>query len=276
MTMLLVAMLMAAQSVQREGNTVTIRPAEGQARVVRLQVVGDKIIRVRATSEAELPVKKPSLMITAPTEKGVPFTVSEQDGVVSVKAKGVEARVDKQSGRVTFYDADGQQLLQEAQEGKTFKKFRVPDREIGVDINKVPESQRNGLTWRMLFDSPDNEAFYGLGQHQSEELNMKGLNEDLFQYNTKVSVPFVLSSRNYGLLWDSYSYCRWGNPDEYMQLGTAFKIYDKKGREGHLTGTYTDRTGKRLVRDEDSIYFEFDCPATSDRQVPCPSACDSR
>ena len=262
--MLLVAMLMAAQNVQREGNTVTIRPAEGQARVVRLQVVGDKIIRVRATSEAELPVKKPSLMITAPTEKGAPFTVSEQNGVVSVKAKGVEARVDKQSGRVTFYDADGRQLLQEAQEGKTFKKFRVPDREIGVDINKVSESQRNGLTWRMLFDSPDDEAFYGLGQHQSEELNMKGLNEDLFQYNTKVSVPFVLSSRNYGLLWDSYSYCRWGNPDEYMQLGTAFKIYDKKGREGHLTGTYTDRTGKRLVRDEDSIYFEFDCPATSE------------
>ena len=45
MTMLLIAMLMAAQSVQKEGNTVTIRPAEGQARVVRLQVVGDKIIR---------------------------------------------------------------------------------------------------------------------------------------------------------------------------------------------------------------------------------------
>jgi alpha-D-xyloside xylohydrolase len=93
---------------------------------------------------------------------------------------------------------------------------------------------------------------------------MKGLNEDLFQYNTKVSVPFILSSKNYGLLWDAYSYCRWGNPDDYQQLGKAFKIYDKQGREGHLTGTYTDKDGKRIVRDEDSIYFEFDCPAASE------------
>ena len=108
--------------------------------------------------------------------------------------------------------------------GKTFKPFRVPDREIGVDVAKVPESQRNGLTWRMLFDSPREEAFYGLGQHQSEELNMKGLNEDLFQYNTKVSVPFVLSTKNYGLLWDSYSYCRFGNPEDYQQLGSAFNF----------------------------------------------------
>ena len=229
--------------------------------VVRLQVVGDRIIRVQATPETKLP-KKQSLIIVPQTQKPK-FTVTDGD-TIKVKADGVEARVDKRTGAVTFYDANGKQLLKEAKDGKTFKPFRVPDREIGVDIAKVSEQQRNGYTWRMLFDSPKTEAFYGLGQHQSEELNMKGLNEDLFQYNTKVSVPFVISDRNYGLLWDSYSYCRWGNPEDYMQLGKLFKIYDKQGREGHLTGTYTDRAGKQLVRDEDSIYFEFDCPATSE------------
>lgn len=229
--------------------------------VVRLQVINDHIIRVQATSEAELPEKKS--LIIVPQKQKAAFSVTDGNKVC-VKAKNVEARVDKETGAVTFFDANGKQLLKEAKDGKTFKKFRVPDREIGVDIDKVSEEQRNGLSWRMLFDSPQDEAFYGLGQHQSEELNMKGLNEDLFQYNTKVSVPFVLSSKNYGLLWDSYSYCRWGNPDDYLQLGQAFKIYDKQGREGHLTGTYTDRSGRRLVRDEDSIYFEYDCPATSE------------
>ena len=182
---------------------------------------------------------------------------------VSVKAAHVEARVDKETGAITFFDANGKKMLQEAENGKTFKPFRVPDREMGVDGTKVPESHRHGLTWRMLFDSPDDEAFYGLGQHQSEELNMKGLNEDLFQYNTKVSVPFVLSNKNYGLLWDSYSYCRWGNPDDYLQLNRAFKLYDKQGRAGHLTGIYTDKQGKRMVRDEDSIYYEYGFPMTS-------------
>ena len=86
---------------------------------------------------------------------------------------------------------------------------------------------------------------------------MKGKNEDLFQYNTKVSVPFVLSNKNYGILWDSYSYCRFGNPNDYLQLNRAFKLYDKKGKEGHLTGTYVDKDGKKLVRDEDSVYYEL-------------------
>ena len=101
-------------------------------------------------------------------------------------------------------------------------------------------------------------------QHQSEELNMKGKNEDLFQYNTKVSVPFVISNKNYGILWDSYSYSRWGNPDDYLQLNRAFKLYDKDGKEGQLTGTYVDKNGQKIVRGEDSIYFEYAMPETSE------------
>ena len=66
------------------------------------------------------------------------------------------------------------------------------------------------------------------------------------------------------MLWDAYSYCRFGNPEDYQQLGNVFKIYDKQGREGHLTGTYTDSKGKTLVRNEDSIYYEYDCPETSE------------
>ena len=256
------ATVMTATDYTVSGQYVTIpvkKVKEGGAQVVRLQVVNDNIIRVQATPENKLPEKQ-SLIIVKQTQ-APKFTVTDGDEVC-VKAARVEARVDKKTGGVTFYDGNGKMLLKEAKNGKTFKPFRVPDREIGVDVAKVPEAQRNGLSWRLLFDSKK-EAIYGLGQHQSEELNMKGLNEDLFQYNTKVSVPFILSSKNYGLLWDSYSYCRWGNPEEYVQLGKAFKIYDKQGREGHLTGTYTDKNGKQIVRDEDSIYYEFDCPTTS-------------
>jgi len=256
------ATVMTATDYTVSGQYVTIpvkEAKEGGAQVVRLQVVNDNIIRVQATPENKLPEKQ-SLIIVKQTQ-APKFTVTDGDEVC-VKAARVEARVDKKTGGITFYDANGKVLLKESKKGKTFKPFRVPDREIGVDMAKVPEAQRNGLSWRLLFDSKK-EAIYGLGQHQSEELNMKGLNEDLFQYNTKVSVPFILSSKNYGLLWDSYSYCRWGNPEEYVQLGKAFKIYDKHGREGHLTGTYTDKNGKRVVRDEDSIYYEFDCPTTS-------------
>ena len=252
-----------------DGNFITIPVKEvkaGGAKVVRLQVINDNIIRVQATSESQLPQKQ-SLMIVA--QKAQPkFNVKQDDDKVCVKAQNVEARVDVKSGKITFYDASGKKLLKESDNGKQFKNFTVPEREYGIKGGgQLTEAMKHGIQWQMKFDSPEDEAFYGLGQHQSEEFNMKGKNEDLFQYNTKVSVPFVLSNKNYGILWDSYSYCRFGNPNDYLQLNRAFKLYDKKGKEGHLTGTYVDKDGKKLVRDEDSVYYEYGFPATSEIAV---------
>jgi len=255
-----------AQAVVTNGHVVTIRPNTGQAKVVCLEVINDNIIRVRATLEKALPQKPASLIVvpqTTPDKKN--YTVSEEGGNVIVATKIIKAVVAKATGGIEFFDRAGNQLLKEAKDGKQFKNFTVPEREYGIKGGAaITEDMKHGLTWQMVFDSPDNEAFYGLGQHQSEEFNMKGKNEDLFQYNTKVSIPFVLSNKNYGILWDSYSYCRFGNPNDYLQLNRAFRLYDKQGREGHLTGTYIDKDGKKIVRDEDSVYYEYAYPATSE------------
>ena len=253
----------AQASVTKETNRITVQvdnPTANGARIVSLQVISDNIIRVQATSEERLPNKQKSLMIVSQT--GSPqFSTSEEGNYYVIKAKNVAARIDKRDGRVSFFDADGKQLAAEAQGGKTFSKFRVPDREIG--IGTLTDEQRNGLSWTLRFED-QREALYGLGQHQAEELNMKGKNEDLFQYNTKVSIPFVLSTKGYGILWDSYSYCRFGNPNDYLQLNRAFKLYDKQGKAGSLTGTYVDGEGRKIVCGEDSIYFEYDMPAGSE------------
>ena len=271
-TLLISAVLfMSASGLQaagfsQNGNYLTVQLKQHQnygPSQIRLQVVSDKIIRVQATAEQSFK-DKTSLIIVPQTSKAT-YKVDEQGDNLIITTAAMRAVLNEGTGHITFYDLKDNVLLNEvAQGGKTFKPFTVPDREIGVDIDKVPEAQKHGWSWRALFDSPDNEAFYGLGQHQSEELNMKGKNEDLFQYNTKVSVPFVISNKNYGILWDSYSYCRWGNPDDYLQLNRAFKLYDKDGKEGQLTGTYVAKDGQKIVRGEDSIYFEYAMPETSE------------
>ena len=271
---LMATSVLSAADVQTKGNIVTIRPDSGQAKVIQLEVISDNIIRVRATSKDQLPVKPQSLMIVPqqPYKGQVEIKQNEASQSVHiimpahviVKAKNIRARVFTSNGCIRFSGANGP-LLEETVDGKKFWDFTVPERELGMKTGyTVPEEQKHGLTWQMTFRSSSDEAFYGLGQHQSEEFNMKGKNEDLFQYNTKVSIPFVLSNKNYGLLWDSYSYCRFGNPNDYLQLNRAFKLYDKQGREGHLTGTYVDARGKKLVRDEDSIYYEYGTPAKSE------------
>ncbi|MEE1391502.1 MAG: glycoside hydrolase family 31 protein [Segatella copri] len=265
------ALILGAMGVQaadfvQNGNFLTVQLKQHQnygPSQIRLQVVGDRIIRVQATAEQSFRNKQS--LIIVPQNSKAQYKVEEQGDDLIITTAAMRAVLNEATGQITFYDLKDQVLLKEvAQGGKTFKPFTVPDREIGVDIAKVPEAQKHGWSWRALFDSPDNEAFYGLGQHQSEELNMKGKNEDLFQYNTKVSVPFVISNKNYGILWDSYSYSRWGNPDDYLQLNRAFKLYDKDGKEGQLTGTYVDKNGQKIVRGEDSIYFEYAMPETSE------------
>ena len=272
------AIAAAAADVKQNGNILTIRPDNGEARVIQLEVINDNIIRVRATSKDALPQKPQSLMIVPQQPFKGEVTVKEVNGgdsghsdCVYLKAKNVWVRVAKENGHITFYDGNGRLLLDEPAEGngkepgKQFWDYTVPERDLGMKTGfNIVGEQKQGLTWQLKFQSPADEAFYGLGQHQSEEFNMKGKNEDLFQYNTKVSIPFVLSSKNYGLLWDAYSFCRFGNPHDYQQLNRVFRLYDKQGREGHLTGTYIDAQGKTLLRQEDSIYYEYQTPAKSE------------
>jgi alpha-D-xyloside xylohydrolase len=216
---------------------------ENSVRKVRLQVMGDKLIRVSATPEKNFSEAE-SLIIVPPTEQ-TKFDVAETDSTVSVSTAFVTATVSLSDGNVSFYDKEGKQILAEDPAGRHFTPIEVEG--------------TKGYTVQQVFKSLDDEqGFYGLGQHQADEFNYKGKNEELFQYNTKVSVPFIVSTNNYGILWDSYSLCRWGNPEDYKQMGEIFDLYDKDGKEGALTGTYTPASSddEQIVRREPNLYFE--------------------
>jgi alpha-D-xyloside xylohydrolase len=53
------------------------------------------------------------------------------------------------------------------------------------------------------FRAFDGERIFGLGQHQHGRLDQKGAVIDLVQRNAEVTIPFLFSSRGYGLLWNS-------------------------------------------------------------------------
>ncbi len=243
MAVLLLSVPIYAGNFIRQGNSVTVnvaQPATNGARQLRLEVISNKIIRVQA-APAAIAAKSKSLIIVPQTAQ-TSFNVSEDKTNIKIATDALTALVSKKDGRITFLDKMGKILLKESSLGKTFKPIVVEG--------------KKGVTWRALFDENNDEALYGLGQHQAGEMNYKGKNEDLFQYNTKVSIPFIMSNHNYGLLWDTYSYCRFGQPESYKQLNRIFKLFDKNGKVGSLTGTYVQADGKTLTRAEDSLYFE--------------------
>lgn len=225
-----------------DGVIVKVRQnTSGATQLVRLRVMGDKVIGVSATVEHKF-TDSQSLIVIPPKQQ-TSFAVAQKGDTITLSTEAIHASVLASTGEVWFTDQNNQLILQENKGGgKTFTPIEVEG--------------TKGYTIRQVFESPQDEAFYGLGQHQSDEFNYKGKNEELFQYNTKVSVPFVVSNKNYGILFDSYSLCRFGNPNEYEQLNRAFTLYDKEGKKGTLTGTYASREGDVLTRQEDSIYFE--------------------
>jgi len=55
-----------------------------------------------------------------------------------------------------------------------------------------------------VFVSPPDEYLFGSGQFQDGYLNVRGLPRRLTQVNTQIAMPFLLSSKGYGLLWHNY------------------------------------------------------------------------
>jgi alpha-D-xyloside xylohydrolase len=225
---------------------VTVYPeyrTENGARAVRIVPLNDEMIRVSASATKAFS-KDPSLVVL-PDLTPVKYELKENGEALVLSTAELIVEINKGSGDVKFSDKSGNLLLQDKSgSGKRFDPIVVD----GV----------KGYTLRQVFDSSGDEALYGLGQHQAGEINYKGKNEELFQYNTKVSCPFIVSTRNYGVLWDNYSFSRFGDPRPYGPLN-QFTLYDKNGEAGGLTATYTDDREKEhlfTVRKEAVIDYE--------------------
>lgn len=91
------------------------------------------------------------------------------------------------------------------------------------------------------------ERLYGLGQHAHGQLDQKGMVLDLVQRNSEVSIPFLLSSRGYGLLWNSPAIGR----VELAANGTRWVADSARqidywittGQPRDILGRYADVTG---------------------------------
>ncbi|MBL7856821.1 MAG: DUF5110 domain-containing protein [Cyclobacteriaceae bacterium] len=216
-----------------------------KGQLLKLQVVSEKIIRVVSAVGDSLPQDK-SLVVVGSTLQTVPWTLEERGGKIILSTTALKASVTLHSGAVAFMDSTGHVILQEkAGGGKSFKAYTV-------DQVKTFQIQQ-------VFESPDDEAFYGLGQHQEGAMNYKGKDVSLFQYNTKVAVPFLVSNKNYGILWDNYSLTKFGDSRDYKSL-SKFKLYDKDGQPGGLTANYVSKDDPTKVfvhKLDTAINYEF-------------------
>ncbi len=228
-----------------DGVVIKLRPGSPEIpRQMKLEVVNEEIIHVIASPEKGFSDEK-SLCVIDQDSHETTFQVRQERDTLVLSTNKVRVKVSLETGQLTFCDINDNVLLREYQGG-------------GKKFTPVNVEGTSGYSLSQVFESPPDEAFYGLGQHQSDEFNYKGLNESLYQYNTKVSVPFIVSSRNYGILWDNYSLTRFGDPRDYSQMD-LFRLYNENGEEGGLTATYyidSDTSNVFVRREESAIDYE--------------------
>ncbi len=242
---------------RKTGNGVVVVAKNNQK--VRLQVVSSDIIRVTATVENSF--SKKTSLIVLPQKHFSDWKVEENGGLVTVATPTVSASVNQKTGIVTFRDAEGNVLLQESEKGKTFQRVdEFPWLEHGCQEQHehCVAKDCNDSYYRVSdqFDSPDGEAFYGLGGHQHGFMNYKGKDVELAQHNMVPCIPFLYSSKKYGILWDNYSITRFGDTREYQQI-TDLNLFDKNGREGGLTATYSINGNVVKEQTESAVDYAF-------------------
>ncbi len=229
------------ENFTKTADGVVVTPAQGPAKRVQLQVMSDRIVRVTAIPVESLLLPE-SLAVVAKPASDVKFTVDSAGGKVVLKTAQVTAEVTLATGVVNFLDASGKTLLAERDRG-TFEPVKADDK----DLYRVHQ----------LFNPGTDEAFYGLGQHQNAQVNFNGEDVELAQHNMDIAVPFVISSRNYGVLWDSNAITRFGNPRAYGLASRDLTLYDAEGNKGGLTASYFINGELKVKRTEPDVNYQF-------------------
>jgi alpha-D-xyloside xylohydrolase len=168
---------------------------------IQLTVMGENIIRVVATHAQDSLAQK-SLIILNSTPKNITWKLREKSGSVILLTPSIQVNVDISSGNIRFLDKTGTTILQES------------GREIIPSI--VLGEKTNSICQKFLLSV--NEALYGLGQHQEGDMNLRGKTVDLYQANMKVSMPMLVSTKGYGILWDNYSLSKFSDNVQGMKL----------------------------------------------------------
>ena len=136
---------------------------------------------------------QPWLLPTDQSCKGAPFQFTQDEKLATLKTATLTTSISLTRGNLTFATPDNKPLLRE--------RDSVPRTYSPVTLNGDATFHVIDRFW------PDaTEAFYGLGQHQSGMFNYRGSTVEIAQNNTDVAIPFLLSTKGYGVIWNTAAY----------------------------------------------------------------------
>jgi len=228
----------ATGEVQKNADGITL-PVSGGS--LRLQLLSDGIVRVAFAKEgldAFLARDTLAVLPQSGMSKGWHSTITAKQA--TLRTARLKIVVDRASGAVSFFDSKGKRILAEVPGGRV------------LEPTIVQGEQTAHVQQRWIADPA--ESLYGLGQRQQGMLDIKGYDLDLWQRNTNVVSPFLVSSKGYGIFWNNLSYTRFGDLRPFETIPTA-QLFDAKGKPGGFTQTTLDRSAAPKQVEKISIHL---------------------
>lgn len=174
---------------------------------LRIEPWGPNSLRVRATKSRRFDLEQDWALLPP---KHVTPVFTETDHSITISNGNVSATVDMQ-GRVTYRNGRGELLIEELwRQRDTLETFWTagPGKNktisaLQIEGREIRPGQGDSCALTVRFEANEGEQFFGMGQYQQPNLDLKGCTLELAQRNSQASVPFAMSNRGYGFLWNN-------------------------------------------------------------------------
>lgn len=202
---------------------------------VNITLLADNAARIRYGGEQTLP----ELFYLGNDNSDVKYKQKETDSQIIITTRKMMIVFDKASGTPMFYSINGNE-----------QKPVLTELAHSLTASKLHDDATNIAC--LTLDSPEDECLYGLGQFQDGYLNVRGLSRRLTQVNTQISMPMIMSSRGYALLWNNYGLTEFNQGTHSVALSSA-----GEGKETEVNVTSTEG-GKMERRREGNFIAEIE------------------
>lgn len=246
---------------QKVQNGVLMKQGDAKLKV---KFVNPAVVRVQYVPKGDFKDNETNVCIPR-DEANVRFKIKENNKAVTLTSKLLKINIDKSTGAIQYLSSKGESLLKENQyQPRLTEIVPVEKTEYDESSSRIEKTANGDLVVsdvssrqvvgeavkaKQQFVWQDGEALYGLGSHQEDYMNLRGKVQYLYQHNMKATVPVLMSTKGYGLLFDAGSTMIFRDDAQgsFMEMIAVNQIdyYFMYGPElDQVVGEYRGLTGK--------------------------------
>lgn len=168
--------------------------ARYQNETILIEACGNNALRVRVTHNANFTGNNNALSYNA---SNADIEISKENAII--RNGKITCKLHK-NGWIEFFK-DKKSILKEYSRDCYGENGHSPSMKFHARDFKAVSGNDYNITAR--FEAQSGEKIFGMGQYQQSNLDLKGCILELAQRNSQISIPFYISNKGYGFLWNN-------------------------------------------------------------------------